>query len=104
MECYDTYDAQGFVLVDKETDAVKFIKTPSPKITSPISPKSPSQAAVIKPAPTFNSKLSVQLKFDDESINCQQFKVPMKRNFLFSLLIEFFILIPMVQSVFSSAL
>ena len=35
---------------------------------------------------------------------CLRFKVHMKQNFLFSVLIELFVLISMVQSVFSSAL
>ena len=71
VEDYDSYDAQAFVLVDKEMDAVKFTKTPSPKITSPVSPKSPSQSS-IKPFPKAGSSLLVKLKFDaDNAKKCE---------------------------------
>ena len=39
----------------------------------------------------------------DPAVIANMFKVHMKRNFLFSVLIELFVLISMVQSVFSSA-
>ena len=73
MEDYDSYDAQSFVFVDKETDAVRFVKTPSPKITSPVSPKSPSQSS-IKPFPKADSTLLVELKFDDDDAKKCEFQ------------------------------